>query len=177
LTADYSITGAQAPLAGQVTAIVGDHGYGIYFIAASEPGTMDQVRAVVGAIRGSLVLTEPGPPVAAAPAPGGAWAEQLRGRKLSHFFTRTGYTEEDYIWLCPDGRFFRSVNLGGFGGGASGAFASRNAGRWEASGSGGGGTLVLVYNDGRTARIALTLEGEKLLPDGGRYFREATDCR
>ncbi|NNE07506.1 MAG: hypothetical protein HKN20_02980, partial [Gemmatimonadetes bacterium] len=109
--------------------------------------------------------------------PSGNWAAELTGRKLTYFFTRTGYTEEDYIWLCADGRFYHSMQGGGFGGGASGAFASSNGGRWSASGGAGAGALTLQYNDGQSATYALSLEGTKLFLDGKRYFREATDCR
>ena len=64
--------------------------------------------------------------------------------------------EQDYFWLCPGGRFFRSFNSGGFGGGASGAFESGNGGVWRVSGSLDGGELLLTFNDSSTARYRLT---------------------
>ncbi len=178
LTADYDVAGARQPLAGHVRTTVGEHGLGLSLIAAAEPEHASRLRDAVRTIGESLTLARPAPEPAAAPPPrgGGAWADALRGRKLSYFFTRTGYTEEDYLWLCPDGRFFHSAQSGGFGGGASGAFQSSNAGRWSASGPPGEGTLVLSYNDGRTARYALTLDGTKLFLDGKRYFRESSGC-
>jgi hypothetical protein len=174
IKADYDVTGAPQPLQGQVTAIIGDHGYSLYFIVAAAPADFEAAKAEVERMSASVSL---GPPVAApVPAPG-SWQEQLAGRKLSHFYTTSGYTEEDYIWLCADGRFFRSANSGGFGGGASGAFESSYGGRWQATGNAASGTLTLSYNDGSTGAYTLTIEDQKLFLDGGRYFREAYDCR
>jgi hypothetical protein len=176
LAAEYSIVGSRTPLVGQVTTIVGDHGYGIFFIAAAAPDGIEPIRAAVGMITASVRLTGPASSGATSTATSD-WAEQIGGRKLSHFFTRTGYTEEDYLWLCHDGRFYHSFNSGGFGGGASGAFESKDGGRWEVSGTSEQGALRLAYNDGRTSRITLSVQEEKLYLDGKRYFREATDCR
>lgn len=178
LVADYSVTGAANPLIGQVVTIIGDHGFGIYFVAATEPDNRERLREAVTRISASVKLTDP-VPAATEPEAGdvGGWEQQLRGKKLSYFYTRTGYTEEDYLWLCADGRFYRSANSGGFGGGASGAFASQYGGRWQATGDAAGGTLRLAYNDGSTASYALSIEEEKLYLDGSRYFREVTDCR
>ena len=118
----------------------------------------------------------PSAPTATAKKSSGPWLEELSGRKLSYFYTATGYTEEDYIWLCPNGSFYKSGSSGGFGGGASGAFQSKNAGRWTVSGGVQRGTLVLAYNDGSTARYSVTRDGNKLFLDDKRYFRETSDC-
>lgn len=177
LNAEYTIDGSSIPLVGRVRAVVGDHGWGAYFIAASGPPDAARLDVVIEGLSRSLTLRAPR--VASPPSPAasrGPWLAELDGRKLSHFFTRSGYTEEDYFWLCPGGRFFRSFNSGGFGGGASGAFKSGNGGVWQVSGSLDGGELLLTYNDGSTARYRLTHEGTKLFLDGKRYFREAASC-
>jgi len=174
LRADYSVSGTPQPLEGQVVTIIGDHGYSAYFVVAAAPDDFEAVKAAVVNMSESVRLTAP----VAAPAPAaGSWQEQLAGKKLSWFYTTSGYTEEDYMWLCPDGRFFRSADSGGFGGGASGAFSGRYAGRWEASGNAQVGTLTLQYNDGDVGSYELTIEDEKLYLDGKRWFREYTDCR
>lgn len=177
LRGEYAVSGTREPLVGYVVTRVADHGLGVVLIAASSPDDASKVRETVDAIDASVVLAAPEARAAPDASVAGTWSAELAGRKLTHFFTRTGYTEEDYIWLCADGLFVRSFDSGGFGGGASGAFASDNAGRWRASGARDAGTLELTYNDGSVARYALTLEGTKLMLDGKRYFREATDCR
>ena len=177
LTADYSVSGSRSPLVGQVTAVVGKSGRGVSFMAASGPQDAPKLRAALGRISGSLSLLRPKSESIDSQAKGASpWAEHLSGHKLSRFFTRSGYTEEEYIWLCPEERFFRSSKSGGFGGGASGAFQAENAGEWTVSGSLDAGTLLLTYNDGSTTQYHLTHEGTKLFPDGKRYFRETIDC-
>ena len=187
LTASYSVTGAQVELAGRIRTVVGEHGWGVAFIGASAPDQVEDLTGVMAAMGASLEL---GPPPSggaagasssssAASGSDSPWFEELNGRKLSHFFTRSGYTEEDYIWLCPEGRFYKSFNSGGFGGGtpgASGAFQSSNGGRWSVSGPLEGGTLTLTFNDGSVSQYTLTHEGTKLFLDGKRYFRETGQC-
>jgi hypothetical protein len=177
LSAEYSVSGPQDSLVGYVTTIVGKYGLGISFISVSSPENTAKLLKAVEKIKRSLSLFKPKETSPSSPEKSsGSWNEQLSGRKLSHFVTRSGYTEEDYIWLCLSGRFFKSRQSGGFGGGASGAFQSENAGVWSVSGGVNAGTLVLTYNDGSTARYTLTLEGTKLYLDGKRYFREDTNC-
>ncbi len=177
LTANYSVKGSRTPLLGQVTTVVGESGRGVSFMAASGPQDAEKLRAALSKISGSLSLVQPKPESNDSQAKEtGSWMEQLSGRKLSRFFTRSGYTEEEYIWLCPEGLFFRSSKSGGFGGGASGAFQAENAGAWTVSGSLDAGTLLLTYNDNSTTQYRLTHEGTKLFLDGKRYFRETIDC-
>lgn len=177
LTADYSVSGSPNPLVGRVMTIVGTYGWGISLLAVSGPQDAENLRHTLKTLSRSLSLVRPEPASVISPRENkGPWVAHLTGRKLSHFFTRSGYTEEDYIWLCPNGRFFKSFNSGGFGGGASGAFESKNAGVWTVSGSLAEGTLLLAYNDGSTARYSVTREGTKLFLDGKRYFRETTVC-
>ncbi len=178
LTAEYSVSGSRNLLVGQVTTVVGESGRGVSFMAASGPQDAEKLRAALGKIITSLSLVQPKRESSGSQAKGnGSWMERLSGRKLSRFFTRSGYTEEEYIWLCPEGLFFRSSKSGGFGGGASGAFQAENAGEWTISGGPDEGILLLTYNDGSTTRYRLAHEGTKLFLDGKRYFRETIDCK
>ncbi len=173
LTAKYSVSGSRNPLVGQVTTIVGESGRGVSFMAASGPKDAEKLLAALDKISASLSLAQTKPASKEGASP---WMEHLSGHKLSRFFTRSGYTEENYIWLCPEGRFFKSSKSGGFGGGASGAFQAENAGEWTVSGSLDEGALLLTYNDGSTTQYRLTHEETKLFLDGKRYFRETIDC-
>lgn len=174
----YDVSGGEAPLLGYVQTIIGDAGVGVSFVGIAPPENRESLIAIVDRVAASLTLALPAPASSQRVADGaGDWTAELAGRKLTHFFTRTGYTEEDYMWLCADGRFYHSMQSGGFGGGASGAFASSSGGRWSTSGEPAAGALTLHYNDGQSATYGLSLEGTKLFLDGSRYFREATDCR
>lgn len=188
LTASYAVSGAARASVGEIRAIVGEHGWGVAFIGTCPAESLSALSEVLDAMSRSLVLgplpelssaasVRPAAPRAGdGAASGGPWFGELSGYKLSHFYTRTGYTEEDYIWLCSDGRFYKSFHSGGFGGGASGAFESKDGGQWMASGPMEGGTLALAFNDGSVSRYALTREGTKLFLDGKRYFRETGGC-
>jgi hypothetical protein len=178
LEAEYNVSGSQNPLKGLIKTIVGPYKWGISFIAASAPDNSSTLQMTLSKIVSSLKFTDPQPHKSNRSIDqNNPWFEQLNGRKLSHFYTATGYTEEDYIWLCASGYFYKSFNSGGFGGGASGAFQSKNGGHWSVSGSLQQGILLLTYNDGRTARYTLTQEGTKLFLDGKRYFRENANCQ
>lgn len=174
LVADYKIEGAADPLLGRVVTLVGEHGLGITLLAAATEEAMPTIQKDLHTMIDGVELSKPDVPKQ--PKPGsGNWMSELNGCKLSRFYTTSGYTEEEYIWLCPDG-FYRSFNSGGFGGGASGAFQSKNGGTWTVSGPGTQGSLVLSYNDGSTATYGVALEGTKLFLDGKRWFREFGMC-
>ncbi len=174
LQGTYHVRGSENPLVGRITTIVGDHGLGVSFMAAAQPQDAAKLESAVNEMVASLKLTKPKKPSAGTSS--GPLVSQLSGRKLSYFYTKTGYTEEHYIWLCPDNRFFTSRSAGGFGGGASGAFLSENGGTWSVNGNLDQGQLVLSFNGGRTSTYNVTLQGSKLKLDGSRYFREATNC-
>jgi hypothetical protein len=182
LTASYTVSGGQQPLVGYVKTHIGKFGRGIAFLAASPINSANDVMNAVNGINASLSFNQPKAAETTKVAAGsakrqGPWVEFITGRKLSHFFTRSGYTEEDYIWLCSGGKFYHSGKSGGFGGGASGAFESNSGGVWSVSGGMNAGTLQLHYNDGSVGTYEVTREGDsKLFLDGKRYFREYNDC-
>ena len=94
------------------------------------------------------------------------------------YYTDSGYTDEQHLWLCSDGTFARRGAAGGFGGGASGAFQSDSTGRWQATGAGANGTLTLQYSDGSVARHELYWDYEKnrLHLDGKRCCTTTTSA-
>jgi hypothetical protein len=102
----------------------------------------------------------------------------MRGRYIAYFFTGSGYHEKSEIWLCSDGSFQRSSDGGGFGGGASGAYAGSGQGRWSASGTQPAkGELRLQFSDG-VSSYTLALEGGDLYLDGSKWLRGDNEyCR
>ena len=76
-----------------------------------------------------------------------SWLSYLKGKHIVRFFTSSGYTEEQHIWLCSNGNYARRFNSGGFGGGASGAVQSNYDGTWTANGEGERGRLILNSAD------------------------------
>ena len=85
-----------------------------------------------------------------------------------------GYSNQEEIDLCTDGSFAKTGDGGAFGGGVSAAWQDGGSGQWAIS----NGRLLLTYPDGQVESYDFSLDDTKLLLNGYRYFRVATDrCR
>ena len=178
LVAEYTVSGTQNPLSGLIKTIIGDYGQGVSFFAASPVKDGNKIQSDLNKITASLKLSEPKQNrTSNSKKVGSPWFEHLNGRKLSYFQTAAGYTEEDYIWLCNNGYFYKSTHSDGIGSEANGDLHSKNGGRWSVSGTLQRGTLLLTYNDGRILSYILTHEGKKLFLDGKLYIRERVSCQ
>ena len=78
-----------------------------------------------------------------------SWLSYLKGKHIVRFFTTSGYTEEQHVWLCSNGNYVRRFDGGGYGSGASGAFQGNFDGTWTANGEGEHGQLILNASDGQ----------------------------
>ncbi|TDI39857.1 MAG: hypothetical protein E2P02_17865 [Acidobacteria bacterium] len=170
LVGDYDVEGAQQPLVATARTIVGDHGTGIYFIGVfpseHEPMFRDALSSMAETVRFFVAVEEE-------TAPGSVSSDALAGRKITRFYTGSGYTETESLYLCSSGAFYRNAESGGYGWAASGAFQQQDGGQWAVQGP----NLVLSYPDGSTTTYGLELDETKLMLDGKRWFRETTDCR
>jgi hypothetical protein len=175
-TQSYSAMAGGQKLVGWAQGIVGPTNIGVAFVAVGPEASAFRYAAVVDEIFSSLELIEPKVHAAAATEPAGStsWDAMIRGMKLHYLYTASGYSEEEEIDLCADGTFARRNEGGGFGGGTPGA-----SGAWQGGGSGhwsiDGNVLRLRYPDGEVGSYTLSLDGDKLLLNGSRYFRVATD--
>jgi hypothetical protein len=200
ISARYRVTGAPQPWTAQIKTRIGPHGVGAAFVTLGEPEKFDAIATTARAL---ALATQFDKPVTPQPAvtqsgDGANWQDYMRGRYVVRYYTGSGYTEEDHIWLCSDGTFHRSTASGGFGGGASGAFGGRANGRWQASGvTGAMGELALQYGPGAVTensttfgewteqsagydRIVFSLEihNKKLYLNGKQWFRDSNQkCR
>lgn len=169
LSAQYAVSGAPQPLKARATTVVGERGLGLFFIAVypeqRAPEFTGAVESLVTSIRWSAPVAPP-----PTPADGGF---ELAGKKLTRFYTGSGYSETQYLYLCNSGQFYHDFNGGGYGWNASGAFQSNSRGRWQVNGN----QLVLNYADGSRSAYNLSINGSKFMMDGKRWFREASDCR
>ncbi|GAB4353422.1 MAG: hypothetical protein Kow006_18540 [Gammaproteobacteria bacterium] len=194
--AEYRIQNAPN-LAAQIEGRVFDQ-TAVALIALSETGDKAAMGKSLKTLRNSFKSFQVKMPEPGVPAPAGSWQAYMQGRHVVRMFTRTGYTEEEHIWLCSDGRFYRTTNSGGFGGGASGAMSGRGNGRWHAVGNTNGeGQLILQYGAGYESRTstpgndyhetgpggdrlvyALSLQNNKLYLDGRQWLRDGNQrCR
>ncbi|MEM7364103.1 MAG: hypothetical protein AAF525_08755 [Pseudomonadota bacterium] len=194
MQADYVVAG-QPQLKARIKAQTGTSGIAFAIIAIGDDARIKDALTGADLVARSVTFSEPIQP----PVPqglGGNWQDYMKGRYVVRLYTGSGYYEEEHIWLCSDGSFFRSTGSGGFGGGASGAFGGKGQGAWRAEGElAGQGRLVLAYgattsqNDTSFGswqtssgpselQYLLELADDKLYLDGKRWFRDGNErCR
>jgi hypothetical protein len=168
---EYTVRGSSKPLVGHVTVRQGPHEIGVALMAVSAPETSKSVEQVVDDVARGMEFQPPAPqasPQNANTEPPIDWQEYLKGRHLIRLYTGSGYSEEEHVWLCSNGSFFRSASSGGFGGGASGAFGSQGQGSWRATGqTSGPGTLILTYGPGAATENSTSFGEWKEYSEGG----------
>jgi len=193
--ADYKVNGSPRPMSAHIQTRLGEHGVGAAFMAVSDLNTKQAVKQVVANL---VMQSQFKIPQQMAQPPGSQtqgnqnWQDYMKGRYIVFYYTGSGYHEEDHIWLCSDGSFYRSGSAGGFGNNASGAFANKSQGRWKALGQQpNSGTLVLAYGDGSrfegsasgfdwseqsagggNTQFTLSLRNDKFYVNNSRWFRD-----
>ena len=171
ITQTYSATIQGQELTGEAHAFVTGEGIGLAYVAIGPVDQSDYYRALATELAESTELTTPvAEPTGAAGSDGG-WDQMLRGRKLHYIASSTGYSNEEQIDLCMNGSFASRGGGGAIGGLVSGAWQDGGSGLWTIT----NGELLLTYGNGEVASYELSLDGTKLLLNGYRYFRVATD--
>jgi len=153
-TAQYTVDGAPE-LSAYITARAIRPALAVAFIAMSaDASTVTEVERIALKLATNLKVNTPATPPATTKAPtqngGDLWSDYFKGRYIAHYFSGSGYTEEQHLWLCSDGRFLYKSASGGYSpSGASGAYDSRGKGYWTATGSTNGeGQLILQFGAG-----------------------------
>ena len=158
-TANYTVTGAPQ-LSGYIAARIlppSTPSTGVAFIAISANASKSgQVKGVTLKLVNGLDVKKPVTAGNTDSKPG-SWQTYLKGRYIARYYTGSGYSEEQHLWLCSDGRFFRKFGSGGYSiSGASGASSNQGEGFWTATGSTGGeGQLILQYGVGSVSEISI----------------------
>jgi hypothetical protein len=167
----FDVTGTPEPYAGEARARVGAHGVGIGFIAVGPAAEREALSRVLERLVAGVTFAAPRQPPEQEAGDGTAddWATYMRGRYIARLYTNSGYGEKDEFWLCSDGSF-RHVDHAY---GDAGVYHREHFGRWQATGTGNDGTLVLGYDDGSTANRQLQYRDDKLYLDGTQYLRGA----
>jgi hypothetical protein len=193
ITGQYSVTGQYANSKAQIKSLIGKHGIsvaliGIGFSQGEPQKTLTQLSKT---ITFQTPQSVPQGNTARSTGSGTPWSDYMRGRYIVFYYTGSGYHEEDHIWLCSDGTYYRSNSSGGFGGGASGASGGKASGQWRVTGTmPGEGVLTLttgpgVYRgdtsfgsweeqtDPSQASFTLSLQDNKLYLNGSKWFRDS----
>ncbi|MEM6377475.1 MAG: hypothetical protein AAF705_04625 [Bacteroidota bacterium] len=120
------------------------------------------------------------------------WKEKLNGVRLTYMSSYTsidysnpnftsggGYSSKTVIDLCPQGYFTFNgssnfnVDTPGVTAGSNGS--NKGAGNWKVIGNiEGQAVLQLNFNDGNINEYVLTMDGNKTMLNGSRYFRTWT---
>lgn len=175
-----------AALAAEVRAKSADNGTSIAFFLVSEAAQMQRMRQQLEGVFGSLKTHEVASAAEASKSGNNTtaetdktWLSYLKGKHIVRFFTTSGYTEEQHIWLCSDGNYIRRFDSGGFGGGASGAVQANYDGTWTATGEGERGRLMLNSANGQVAlNLRWDYEASRLYVDGKRWLHDENNaCR
>jgi len=170
LVADYRVTPPQNDLSAHIDARVGENGLAVAVIVIAKQEVISRVNKT--ARKFAKALTFKAASVQQVVSDADTWQEYMRGRYIVRYYTGSGYSEEEHIWLCSNGVFYRSNSAGGFGGGASGAYSGQGNGHWKATGSSSAyGQLILQYSAGETANYALSFQDERLYLDNTKWFR------
>ncbi len=145
LEADYSIPG-QPSLKARIKAQTGTAGIAFAIIAIADDARLEDAMNGADLVARSVTFSEPVQPPAP-PGLEGNWQDYMKGRYVVRLYTGSGYYEEEHIWLCSDGSFYRNSSAGSADlGGASAAYGGRGEGVWKAEGQlAAAGQLVLRY--------------------------------
>jgi len=178
----YAVTGGTEPYEARGRARRLSNGFFLAVFAVSKPGELETMGQVADQIlAGVAVLGSSSTATAQGDAGNGSgdeddWHSYLMGRHLVHYYSGSGYYEEQHIYLCSNGEFRKSFGGGGYtpygDDGASGATQSANAGRWHATGTGNYGTLILDFANGGRADIGLEYKNNKVYFDNVQWLRD-----
>jgi hypothetical protein len=193
ITGKYSVSGQYANAKGEIKAVVGKYGLSVAFIGLGfSSGEPEKTLArLVKTVRFETPKqAQRNQPGVASVGRGQSWSDYMRGRYIAYYYTGSGYHEEDHIWLCSDGSYYRSNSSGGFGGGASGAFGGNATGKWRVTRvMPGEGVLTLITGPGvfegnttfgewtkesgpSQTSFRLSLQNNKLFLNGTKWFRD-----
>ena len=171
LTQSYRLVVGGQELTGEAHAFVSPHGIGLVYVAIGPVAQADYYRGLATDLAASTELTTPVAEPAGSGGSDGTWDSMVRGYKLHYITSSSGYNNEEQIDLCTDGTFAKSSEGGAVGGLVSGAWQDGGSGRWSIS----NGQLLLTYPGGQVQSYDFSLDDSKLLLNGYRYFRVATD--
>ena len=140
---------------------VGPYGYFAVVGIAERQRVSDHGQATAKLLLENIIFTKPNTPEPI------ETKFDLVGKKLSYYKTdTTGYSENEHIWLCNDGRFhqqFSSYSAGS----TSGHYSSHSQGRYLIDGT----NLTLSdSSSGQNSIYQLSYQDHKLFANNRRYY-------
>ncbi len=144
---------------GQGVALVGTNGTGVALLAAGPRARAATYTALLDEVAGSVVFSEIAAPEAAQPATPpstGAWADRVRGKRITYLYTSGDFSDTWKLDLCVDVtfRYYSSSSSSSVSSGSL-FMSGRDRGVWTVSGD----RIHLAYADGSTEDAALAGDG------------------
>jgi len=186
--AEFNGTAEWQPATAYVAGLTNPYGNGVTIMVITlKDQYTAQHKAAVMALAKSVHFKKPeyGPIVQ-------QWKEKFSGVRLTYmdsyssidysnsdYTTGGGYSSKEEIDLCAQG-YFRfnqqhdmSVDMGGAYGNSNSS--GQGSGTWKIIGNASGqGVLQLNYYDGKVSEYVLSMDGDKTMLNGYRYFRTWT---
>ncbi|MDZ7608940.1 MAG: hypothetical protein U5K79_25960 [Cyclobacteriaceae bacterium] len=175
MSADFTVSGAREPATGYAHAIDGGNGWTIVMILLT-PVTKD---AEFRQNFNELILSSVVEPPSIATLHGDFnWAERLKSKYLMSYISQTNYTEQNEIWLCPDGTFRSKIMSKGMLKLESSDYRGSKNGTWTAEGIGEKGSVTFTFTKKPPVTAELEIKDDKYFFNGVRIFvLENKNCK
>lgn len=175
LTSELTVSGSPEPFEGKAVAIEGGYGWTIGMILLSPVKKYEDFEKNFNQLLASSVVEAPSLETIYGNF---NWAEFLKSKYLMSYLSSTQYTEQDELWLCPDGTFRTKIKSKGKLVTEKSPYKGNTKGTWKAEGVGEKGSLILSTSKGATETLNMEIKEDKIFINGGRFFAlEYNDCK
>jgi hypothetical protein len=175
MSADFSVSGSQEPAVGYAHAVDGGHGWTVVMILLAPVAKKTEFRQNFDELIASSVVEAPSITTIHGDF---NWAERLKSKYLMSYISQTKYTEQNEIWLCPDGTFRSKIMSKGMLKVESSDYRGSKNGTWTAEGIGEKGSVTLTFTKKPPVTAELEIKDDKYFFNGVRVFvLENKNCK
>jgi hypothetical protein len=175
LTSELTVSGSPEPFEGKAVAIEGGYGWTIGMILLSPVKKYEEYEKNFNQLLASSVVEAPSLETIYSNF---NWAEFLKSKYLMSYLSSTQYTEQDELWLCPDGTFRTKIKSKGKLVPKKSPYKGNTKGTWKAEGVGEMGSLILSTSKGQSETLNMEIREDKIFINGGRFFTlEYNECK
>jgi hypothetical protein len=175
MVADFNVSGSREPAVGYAHAIEGGHGWTLVMILLAPVSRKDEFKNNFDQLVASSHVEAP----SIATIHGDFnWPEYLKTKYIMSYVSQTKYTEQNEIWLCPDGTFKSKIMSKGMLKVESSEYKGRRTGTWTAEGIGEKGSVTFTFAKKPPVTVELEIKDDKYFLNGVRIFvLENKNCK
>lgn len=175
MTAEFTVSGSREPAVGYAHAIEGGHGWTLVMILLAPVTKKEKYRKNFDELVASSSVAEPSITTIHGDF---NWAEYLKTKYVMSYVSQTKYTEQNEIWLCPDGTFKSKIMSKGMLKVESSDYKGSKNGTWVADGIGEKGSITFTFTKKPPVTADLEIRDDKIFMNGGRVFvLENKNCK